>query len=50
MKIENFDPALRTSLLEGINEIEDNYRQTLPNVVEMDEEELDLEDFKQRQR
>ena len=52
MKIDSFNPALRKSLLDGIkdleegNDIRDTIRtNTLPNVVEAEEEEVDLEDF-----
>ena len=51
MKIESFDPSLRKSLLDDINDLEnvriDNPTTLiLPGVEEADEEELDLEDFR----
>ena len=49
MKIENFDPSLRKSLLDDINELEnknvkvENPTKILSGVVETEEEEVDLE-------
>lgn len=54
MKIENFDPSLRKSLLDDINDLENNEgignsnTLILPGVEETEEEEVDLEDFRQR--
>ena len=55
MKIdESFDPSLRKSLLDDINELVNNEgigdptSLLLPGVEEAEEEEVDLEDFRQR--
>ena len=62
MKIEQFDPALRKSLLDDINDLENNNARALPRterlenptrilsgvseIIDAEEEEIDLEDFR----